>query len=226
MPDKPFNLGDLADPISLGLGAVETGLSLIDKIGAKKRQRNLLNQRKAYQTPEEIYDILNATEANASQGYDATTLNYLTNQTDQTFSSGADAILKAGGNPNDLSSLFGQKINAIMKIGSNNHELNMANFAQYLSALDSVASNKAAEQKSQQDIIKDKLQAEGLNIQNDTTNISNGLNTIVGTLSAEAIQNLYNPDGTLKKKRTNANGNTLAIDNTYQGTGLNYNTFG
>lgn len=199
----------MADPIPLsptsiveaGLGAVQTGIGIVQGIGAKRRQKNLLNQRKAFQTPQEILDILSATENNASQGYDSNTLNYLNNQTDQAFSSSVNAAETLGADPNDLSAIFNQKINAIMKIGADNHTLQMQNFSQYISALDTVGANKAAEQKSQQDIIKDKLQAEGLDLQTSAANISGGLNTITGTLAASEIGNLYNPDGTLKVKR-------------------------
>lgn len=194
-------LGSAAGPISLGLGVLETGLNIVQQAKAKKKQRALLAQRKPYQTPKEILDILNATQSNASRGYDPTTLDYLTSQTDQAFAGSLGVLNRNGGDPNDASALFTQKINEIMKIGANDHEAKMKNFSAYLGALDSVASNKAAEQKSKQDIIKDELQAEGLNIQNSTTNISNGLNTIEGSLSAMGIENLYNPDGTLKKKK-------------------------
>jgi len=192
--------------VEAGLGVLQTGIGIAQGIGAKRRQRNLLGQRKAFQTPQEIQDILSATESNASQGYDATTLNYLNNQTDQAFSASIGAAETLGADPNTLSSIFNQKINAIMKIGADNHAQNMNNFSQYIGAINTVAENKAAEYKSQQDIVKDKLQAEGLDLQASAANISGGLNTITGTLAASEIGNLYNPDGTLKVKRGQSSG--------------------
>ncbi len=188
----------------IGLGAIEAGIGIAQGIKAKKEAKKLLSQRKAYQTPDEIAQILQATQANAQQGYDATTLNYLTNQTDQAFSSGLDSAVKLGADPNDLSSLFGQKINAIMKIGVDNHQLNMQNFSQYLGALNTVAANKAAEQKSQQDILKDKIAATGVQMNAATGNISEGINTALSGAAALGMNNLYNPDGTLKVNATTA----------------------
>lgn len=178
-------------PIGLGLGALQTGIGIVQDIKAKKKINTLLGEQKSYQTPKEIADILHATQANSGKGYDATTLDYLNNQTDQAFSSGIDAILKTGGDPNDLSSFFSQKINAIMKIGADNHMANTANFSQYLSALNTMADNKAAEQKSQQDLIKNKLQAAGVQMQAGTGNISGGLNTLLSTLTAAEMAKLY-----------------------------------
>lgn len=208
-------LGDLANPLSLGLGALQTGIGIIGGIGAKKRQRKLLAQRKSYQTPQEIFDILNATESNASQGYDPTTLSYLTNQTDQAFSSSLSDSLRLGADPNNLSAAFGQKVNAIMKIGADSHAENMANFSAYLNALGTGADNKAAEQKSKEDILKDKLQAEGVNLQNSSANISGGLNTILSSLSADQISNLYNTDGTLKTKKVTSTASNFIPSSSY-----------
>lgn len=181
-------------------GAIETGVGIIDKIGARKRQKRLLNQRKAYQTPQEITDILNATEYNAQTGYDPVTLDYLTDETNSAFSSSIGAVERLGGDPNMLSQIFGQNVDNIRRISADNHNLYMQNFSQYLSALNTVGENKTAEWQSQQDIIKDKLQAAGLDIQSATANISGGLNTVLSTLSAEQIAQLYNPDGTPKNK--------------------------
>lgn len=189
--DAAGGLGSLLNPVSLGLGALQTGFGIIEGIKTKKKINGLLAQQKAYQTPQEIYDILHATQNRASQGYDATTLDYLNSQTDQAFSSAVGAGTRMGADPNDLSSLFQLKINSIMKIGADNHQANTQNFSQYLSALGSVAENKAAEQKSQQDILKNKLQAAGVNLNNATGNISGGLNTILSTLSADKMAKLY-----------------------------------
>lgn len=217
MADETMGLGDLANPVSLGLGILQTGIGIVDTLSNKAKQKKLLGQRKAYQTPQEVFDILNATQNNASQGLDATTLNYLTNQTDQAFSSSIGAANRLGADPNDLSAIFSQKVNSIMQIGAQNHQANMANFRQYLNALGTVADNKAAEYKSQQDIIKDKLQAAGVNLQTATGNISSGVNTVLSSLSAAQIANLYNPDGTLKNKKSGLPPiNGLAVDNTNQ----------
>lgn len=193
------------DPTALigeGLGAIQSAVGVVQAIKAKKAQKKLLAQRKTFQTPDEIFDILNATQANAQSGFDPVTLNYLTNQTDQAFSGSIGAAERLGADANDLSAIFNEKVNSIMQIGSQNHQLNMANFSAYLGALDTVAANKAAEQKSKEDLLRDKLQAEGLNLQAATGNIAGGINTGLAALSASQIGNLFNPDGTLKTNDT------------------------
>jgi hypothetical protein len=218
MPGLTDALGDAAMPVSLGIGALETGIDIIQNIKAKKERNRLLAQEKAYQTPQEIYDALSASENYASQGFDPITLNYLNTQTNQAFSSGVNSAEFLGADPNTLSSLFGQKIDSIMKIGAQNHQLNTQNFSQYLNALNTLGANKAAEQRSQQDILKDKIQAESANVASSAQGISNGLNTMLSSLDASAVSSLYNPDGTPKRKKP-AN---LAVDNTYQGAYSNY----
>lgn len=206
-----------ATPVGLGIGLLQAGVGIVGDITNKSRQKKYLGELKAYKTPQEVFDILNATQNNASQGLDPVTLNYLTNQTDQAFSSSIGAATRLGADPNDLSDIFLQKINSIMKIGAENHTENMRNYSAYLSALGTVADNKAAEFKSQQDIIKNKLQATGVNLATATGNISGGLNTILSTLTADQIANFYNSDGALKTQKKKVDPITgLAVDNTNQ----------
>lgn len=193
----------------LVLGGAQAVLGGIQTISGNAAKKKALAQRKPYQTPQEIYDILNLTESNAQQGYDPTTLAYLTNQTDRAFSGALGTAKLLGANPNDLSGVFDQKIQGLMKIGSENHQLNMENFSKYLGALDSVASNKAAEQKSQQDIVKDYLQSAGQEVQTGTANISGGINTAFSSLTAGKTSNLYKENLALK---------TLLQNNTMSGS--------
>lgn len=180
-----------AGPIGIGLSAAQTALGLVQAISGDQKMRELLDQREAYVTPDEIYDILNATASRASSGYDPTTLNYLTNQADRSFSSSLDAATLLGADPNQLSDLFDQRMQASFKIGAENQLLNMRNFENFLKAESVVADNKAAEQKSQQDILKDKLQAAGLNKQAGLQNIGSGVNAALNVASAYGTAGLY-----------------------------------
>lgn len=180
-----------AGPIGIGIEAAQAALGLVQAISGDAKMKKLLAQRKAYVTPDEIYDILNATASRASSGYDPTTLDYLTNQVDRGFSSALNSAELLGADPNQLSNLFDQKIQASMKIGAENQLLNMKNFENYLKAESVVADNLAAEQKSQQDIIKDKLQAAGLNKQAGLQNIGSAVNAGLATASAYGTANLY-----------------------------------
>lgn len=236
MPDTS-GLGSLGT-IGTVLGGAEAAYGIVKNIVNTQKQNNLLAQRRAYQTPQEIYDVLNATENNASEGLDPTTLNYFSNQTNSAFAGSIGSAQRLGADPNTLSAIFGQNIDSIMKVGAENHRQNIQNFSQYLNALNSVASNKAAEQKSQQDILKDKLQATGLNLSNANSDISGGINNIFGALSADQTAKLYalknNNNNTGTNLTTNAIFNStgfdngLTVDNTDQSPLLNNNnnTFG
>lgn len=147
---------------------------------------------KPYQTPKEVFEVLQATQANAQTGFDATTLDYLTNQTDQAFAGSLGVAQRLGSDPNALSAVFGQKINGIMQIGAQNHQLQMQNFSAYLNAQNAVAAGDAAEQKSAQDQLKDQLQKIAIDKQMATAQISNSINTGISAYSNYKIGQLYN----------------------------------
>lgn len=180
-----------AGPVGASIAAAQTALGLVQAISGDAKMKKLLAQRKAYVTPDEIYDILNATASRVGSGYDPQTLNYLTNQNDRAFSSSLDAATLLGADPNQLSNLFDQQIQASMKIGADNQLLNLQNFQRYLQAESVVADNKAAEQKSQQDILKDKIQAAAVNKQAGLQNIGSGLNAGLAIASDYGTANLY-----------------------------------
>lgn len=186
------------DPLSAvtaGVGLVEGVANLIDKGKIRKRTQALLNQRQAYQTPQEVYDVLNATQQNASFGLDPAILNYLTNQSNAAFAGTLGAVQRLGGDPNAMSLIFGQKMDALGKIVAMDAGEQMKKFGDFLEAKNTVAANKAAEQKSEQDILKDKIQAEGVNLSTANQNINNGLNTVLGALSSNQMMNLYKQKG-------------------------------
>lgn len=180
-----------ASPVGLGLSAAQTALGIFQTIKANADMKKYLDQRRSFVTPDQIYDILNATASRASSGYDPGTLNYLTNQSDRAFSSSIDAATLLGADQNQLGAIFDKKMQAAMDIGAKNQLLNMQNFENFLKAESVVADNLAAEQKSQQDIVKDRLQAAGLKQRDAAINVGSGLNAGLGTLSAIGTANLY-----------------------------------
>lgn len=195
--------------ITTALGIAQGIGGLIGQDAAKKRISKLLNQRTAYSTPDEIFQILNATQSNA-QG-DTQTRDFQTNQLDIGFAGVLDTAQLLGADPNNLSALFDQKMQGILQIGQQFHASNMESFGKYLGALNTVAENKAAEWQSQQDILKDKLQAEGVNLQNSYANIGSGVNAVIGGLSATEQMKLY------KQQQANvaaANALTTPLDTT------------
>lgn len=184
------------------LGAAQLGIGLAEKSKASKDAAKALGQRRAYQTPEEIYKVLNATEQRAQSGFDPQTLQYLTTETDRSFDASLSNLQLLGGDPNSESALFNDKMNSIMKIGAENHSQNLQNFNQYLSALSSLGQSKDAEFFSQQNLVKDAQQAAAFDKQVATKQISEGLNTTIASASDLIEQNLYKDD-------PNKTGNTV-----------------
>lgn len=192
-----------ASAVELGLGVVQGILGAV-KQGKERRIINgLVKSRQAFQTPEEIYQQLNATESAASNGLGSETLNYLTGETNRAFSSGIGASTLLGGDPNDLSALFDQKMQGIMKIGAENHAANLANFTRYLGALNTLSDNKAAEQISKDNLIKDQIQAASAAGGQGTLNLQGGINTFLSGIATNQQSKLFTD-------RTNAlNNNTF-----------------
>ena len=183
-PQSAVQLGTAA------IGLVQTGLGFIGK-GKRTRELNaLIAQRKAFETPDEIFKIEQGTEQRVANGMGAETLDYLTNQTERAFSSAVGSANLLGGDPNASASIFDQNFNNIMKIGSENHAANLENFKQYLGALNTVAENKAAEQVSKDNLVKDQIQAKAAAAAEANKNIQNGINTMVSAGSAYAAGQL------------------------------------
>lgn len=190
MPDAT-SAATALDPtgISEALGVAQTAYGIIKGINTDKKIKGLLAQRKSFQTPDEIFQILNATQSNA-QG-DTQTRDFQIGQLNNQSAQQLETAALLGGDPNDLSGIFGQKMQGIIQVGQQFHASNMEAFGKYLGALNTVAENKAAEWQSQQDILKDQIQALNGQQANNTKNISGGLNTLLSGLSADAQMQLY-----------------------------------
>lgn len=186
--------GDAAaglSPLGPIIAGAQAAAGIIQMISGGAKMKRALAERKAYVTPDEYFKIFQATQSNAQHGFDPTTLNYLTNQTDRAFDQATGAATRLGADPNDLSALFDQKLQAMMKIGAENHQLNMENFSKYLGALDVLGQNKAAEWKSQQDIVKDKIQAASAEKQAGLQNVGSAANAAIGLSASSQTMDLY-----------------------------------
>ena len=196
-------IGGTVALIGLGVGAIQKG-------NANKKIKKAMSQRKPYTTPDEVFRILNATE-NKSQG-DTITRDFQTNQIDSSFSNalGVDQLLGAG--PNQLSSLFGQKVQGMLQVGEQFHQSNTEYFGNYMKALAVLGDNKAAEQQSVDNIWKDYMQS--LSAQKDAANktINSSINGLISSGSAMASSQLY------KDKSTG--GTTPSFGNAYGGNSV------
>lgn len=171
------------------VGGVSLGVGIYQKGRANKKTKDALSRRQAYQTPDEVYQILNALE-NRSQG-DVITRNYQTQQIDNAFSQQLQVAELLGANPNDLSGMFQQKMQGILQVGQQFHASNTEAFGKYLGGLEMVASNKAGEWKSQQDFVKDDLQAAAADGAAANQTINSGINTALSGYSAYQSNQLY-----------------------------------
>lgn len=193
------------------LGAVQKGKANKAAKAAQDRQDSLLAQRKTYKTPSEIYQALQAVTNRAQSGYDAETLNYLTSQTDRAFSSNLATQQYLGGDPNSFAASFDQQLNQIMKIGAENHAVNMQNFNNYINALDVVGKSKDAEWQSSENLIKDQLQSAQAQRANAVQDSANATNTIINAIGNGILSTYYNSanakldsDGMTASQRSNA----------------------
>lgn len=178
--------------IGAALGAGQMILGGIQAISGSSKAKRLRAQRQAFKTPDEVTKILQATEQRASGGYDPATLEYLTSQTDRAFSGSVGALNRIGGDANDVAAAFDQKLQGIMKIGADNHAMNLENFGKYINALGMVASNKEAEYASRESMLKDDIQAAAANKQAGMQNLFGGASAVLGALSAGKQMGLYN----------------------------------
>ena len=191
---------------TLGVGAYQKGR-------ANKKIKKALSERKPYSTPDEVYQMLNATE-NKAQG-DTAARDFQTNQLDTSFSQalGADVLLGAG--PNALSDLFGQKIQGLLQVGNQFHASNMEAFGNYMKSLNIVAENKAAEQGSVDNIWKDAMQSYAQQKADANATMNSGINGLVGAASMYGTNKLYGNNNRGGSYATSAEIN--AVNNPRQG---------
>lgn len=178
-------------PIGLGVAAAQGALGIAQTVMGSIQQKKWLKQLKAFQTPDEVGKALNLTQSMAQNGYDAFTLNYLNSGVDRAAESSLGAATRLGADPNQLSDILDQRMQGLYKIGAENHNLNMANVNKYLGALEVVAKNKEAEWASQQDIVKQNLQAAAAKLKDGMGNIGGAANNLISMEAAKNTANLY-----------------------------------
>ena len=176
---------------SIAVGGISMIGGMIGKGKARRRMKELQSQRTAYKTPEEVFKILQATQQNAQTGLGSQVLGYLTGSADRAMSSSVGAIQQMGGDLNDLSGIFEQRLQQDMKIGAQDHAAQLANFSQYLTALNSVAENRTAEWASRENILKDEIQGVAAEGADANKTFNSGLNSVLTGLGMKAAGELY-----------------------------------
>jgi len=171
------------------VGVATTGYGIYSKARANKKQKDALSKRKAYTTQDETFKILNALE-NRSQG-DTQTRDFQEQQIDNAFSQQLGVAELLGADANELSGMFQQKMQGILQVGQQFHASNMEAFGKYLGGLDMVAKSKDAEYGSQQNIVKDQIQAAAADGAAANATINSGINTALAGYSAYQSNKLY-----------------------------------
>lgn len=182
--------------IAAGIGAA-AGLvqSLIGGGQAKranKELKRLFSQRSAYSTPSEIFDILNLQQFNAQQGFSDDTMSFLEGQAGAGLAAGLGTTQRLGGDPNATAGLIDNYYKDIFKIGAESDLVKMKKFDSFTNALNMVAENKTAEWQSEENLIKDQMQAAAQKVGAGQQNIQSGLNATLGSISALLTGGLYN----------------------------------
>lgn len=175
--------------VAVGVGIATTAYGAYSKGRANKKQQKALSKRKSYTTQDETFQILNALE-NRSQG-DTVTRDFQTQQIDNSFAQQLGVSELLGADPNDLSGMFQQKMQGILQVGQQFHASNMEAFGKYIGGLDMVAKSRDAEYASQQNIVKDQLQAAAADSKAANATINSGINTALAGFSAAQSNKLY-----------------------------------
>ena len=179
------------DPVSASIAGVQAALGIVQTISGDARAKKARAKRTAYQTPEEIYKLLNLS-LSGGQG-DTITRDFQTGQLDRAFSQILGGATRLGADPNDLSALFDQKIQGIMKVGQEFHASNMEAMGKILAAYDTVSQNKAAEWSSAQDMLKDDIQSGAADKAAGIQNLGSAANAFISLQGAKKTGNLYDP---------------------------------
>lgn len=182
--------------IAAGLGALVGGIQSLIGGGQAKRAnkelKRLFSQRKSYSTPSEVFDILNLSQFNAQQGFSDDTMSFLEGQAGAGLSAGLGTASKLGADPNQLSGIIDNYYKDIFKVGAESDLVKMKKFDSFSNALNMVAENKTAEWQSEENLIKDQMQAQAQILGAGQQNIQSGLNATLGSISALLTGGLYN----------------------------------
>lgn len=188
------------------IGAVQI-ISDLTKAGkANRNLSRLFKQRRAFQTPSEIFDIVNAQESNAASGFSPETLQYLTMGANTGLASTLGSATRLGGDPNNFSSILDTYSRGIFSIGKENELVKMKKFDGLMNALQLLASNKEAEWLSEENLIKDQMAAEAQKIGAAEKGVGSGANLLVNSISAFGATDIYDNNNGRRNRRGNFSG--------------------
>lgn len=196
-------------------GLIQGGIGLAQQGRANKQLNKLFKQRRQFETPSEIFDILQMNQYASQTGFGADTMDFLTGQADRGLSSSLGTAQRLGADPNAIGGILDSYFQDIFKIGSDDELLKMKKFDSLLNATQLLAANKEAEWLSKENILKDQMAAIATKVQAGQQNLQSGANLALGSLVA--AEKFYNDDNNNNNNSTNSGGDVL------QGPGYRYN---
>lgn len=173
-------------------GLVQGVGGLIQQGRANKQLNKLFKQRTAFETPSEIFDILQMNQYASQTGFGADTMDFLTGQADRGLSSSLGTAQRLGADPNAIGGILDSHFKNIFKIGSEDELLKMKKFDSLLNATQLLAANKEAEWLSKENILKDKMAALATKVDAGRQNLQSGAN--LGLNALVAAENFYKTD--------------------------------
>ena len=186
-----------AAAVQAAVGVVQAGIGIAQSISGNKRLKRLLQQREDYKTPDEVSQQFQMAQQQAQTGFSAETLSYLTKNTNNSLTSSFDAARRMGGNANDISSIFSQNVDAIMKTASDSELLKVQKFDRLYTSISKVIEGQDAEFADRRAKQNDKEAAAAMQVAAGNKNLESGINGIMGGFANNATS-------VLGKEKTNA----------------------
>lgn len=177
--------------IMMMMGAAKSAIGGIQSIAGAIAGKKAMKERKPFETPEEVYENVALSQNLAQGGFDAKTLKYLNQNIDRNTSASLETATRLGGSPNSTNNILDTSIQSILGLGSENAERQFRNFDRFIGEKKALAQSLAAEWQSKDNMLKDKLQAAGQNVQNGVQNFMGGINTMGSASAMDEQAKLY-----------------------------------
>lgn len=180
----------IADGIQAGAGLVQTAIGLINEGNLKKKANELNASRPQYQISPLTGQDLSLAQSELANNSSAGEKAYNAINNGQ-FSSSIGAMLKGGGNVNDIGAIYGNNQDGRLKLAQMSDNLRLAKINNYLTT--SQAMQNAEQTQFQVNKLApwmDQAQAIAQARQGASQQVSQGLNTLTGGLmnGSQAIQ--------------------------------------
>ncbi len=207
------------------LSGVQMLYGAYNAIAGNKKLDRAMDEREAnlYKTPDEINDVADLSKYLAQGGYDAITLNYLTNNIKRGSANALSSVERMGGDVNDVSGILDKEIEGYMRVGADNAQQQFKNFGNYVDSIKDVAKHKDAEWQDQTNFLKDQMQAAAQQKQAGMQSIMGGINTAGSAIAMDKQAGMFDDLIAGLGGKGEAVGTTNAGKNALQGVLPNIN---